>query len=77
MGIGIGIGIDDVAHVDLYSCFPVAVIVSALNPAGARILLRASDAETIAVFTDGDPLGAGVDITAANQLTLLTERTVR
>ncbi|UGT59045.1 thiolase C-terminal domain-containing protein [Nocardia asteroides] len=56
---------------------PEAVVISALNPAGARILVRASDAETIAAFADGDPLGAGVEIAAADRLTLLTERTVR
>ncbi|MFQ6393452.1 thiolase C-terminal domain-containing protein [Nocardia sp. KC 131] len=56
---------------------PEAVVISALDPDGARILLRASDAETIAAFADGDPLGATVDIHSANQLTLLTERTVR
>ncbi|MFQ6329480.1 thiolase C-terminal domain-containing protein [Nocardia sp. CWNU-33] len=56
---------------------PEAVVISALNPEGARILLRVSDAETIAAFTDGDPLGVAVDITAAHQLTLLTERTAR
>ncbi|MEU2258513.1 acetyl-CoA acetyltransferase [Nocardia xishanensis] len=56
---------------------PEAVVISALNPAGARILIRVSDAETIAAFTDGDPIGATAEITAADQLTLRTERTPR
>ncbi|MCP2276417.1 acetyl-CoA acetyltransferase [Nocardia amikacinitolerans] len=56
---------------------PEAVVISALNPAGARILVRVSDAETIAAFTDGDPIGASAQITAADQLTLRTERTLR
>ncbi|WP_431968208.1 acetyl-CoA acetyltransferase [Nocardia sp. bgisy134] len=56
---------------------PEAVVISALNPAGARILVRVSDAETIAAFTDGDPIGAAAEITAADQLTLRTERTPR
>ncbi|MET8872677.1 acetyl-CoA acetyltransferase [Nocardia sp. NPDC004604] len=57
---------------------PEAVVISALTPAGARILVRASDADTIAAFTDGDPIGASADVAAANRLTLLTtERTVQ
>lgn len=56
---------------------PEAVVVSALTPAGARILIRVSDAETITACTDGDPIGVPVDIAAADKLTLLTERTVR
>lgn len=50
---------------------PEAVVISALNPDGARILIRASDADTIAAFTDGDPLGARADITGTDKLTLL------
>jgi hypothetical protein len=42
-----------------------------------RILIRATDTDTIAAFADGDPLGMHADITAADKLTLLTERTVR
>ncbi|MGV9615926.1 acetyl-CoA acetyltransferase [Nocardia xishanensis] len=56
---------------------PEAVVISALNPAGARILIRVSDAETIAAFTDGDPIGATAEITAADQLILRNERTPR
>ncbi len=56
---------------------PEAVVVSALTPTGARILVRASDADTVAAFTDGDPLGAATDITAADSLTLVSERTVK
>lgn len=56
---------------------PEAVVISALTPAGARILVRASDAETVAAFDEGDPLGATADIAAADKLTLLTERTVK
>ncbi|MGX1771491.1 acetyl-CoA acetyltransferase [Nocardia brasiliensis] len=55
---------------------PEAVVVSALNPAGARILVRTADADTVAAFTEGDPLGAAVHITAADALTL-TEGTAR
>lgn len=54
-----------------------AVVISALEPDGARILVRASDAETIAAFTDDDPIGAGVEIAAPDRLSLLTERTLR
>ncbi|MFG1790400.1 acetyl-CoA acetyltransferase [Nocardia sp. NPDC049149] len=54
-----------------------AVVVSALTPTGARILVRASDAETVAAFVDGDPLGAAAEIAAADKLALLTERTVK
>ncbi|WP_109523286.1 MULTISPECIES: acetyl-CoA acetyltransferase [Nocardia] len=50
---------------------PEAVVISALNADGARILVRASDADTIAAFTGGDPLGAPVEIAAADKLTLL------
>ncbi|WP_194816399.1 acetyl-CoA acetyltransferase [Nocardia sp. XZ_19_385] len=50
---------------------PEAVVISALNPAGARILVRASDAGTVAACTDGDPIGAPAEITAADKLTLL------
>ncbi|WP_433600086.1 hypothetical protein ACQPXH_31735 [Nocardia sp. CA-135953] len=56
---------------------PEAVVISALTPAGARILVRASDSETVAAFTDGDPIGADADVIAADKLTFLTERTVR
>ncbi|WP_433523484.1 acetyl-CoA acetyltransferase [Nocardia pseudovaccinii] len=56
---------------------PEAVVISALTPAGARILVRASDSETVAAFTDGDPIGAEADVIAADKLTLLTERTVK
>ncbi|MEV4240285.1 acetyl-CoA acetyltransferase [Nocardia sp. NPDC049737] len=56
---------------------PEAVVISALTPAGARILVRASDSETVAAFTDGDPIGAEADVTAADRLTLRTERTVK
>ncbi|MEU7769413.1 acetyl-CoA acetyltransferase [Nocardia sp. NPDC049190] len=56
---------------------PEAVVMSALTPAGARILVRASDADTIAAFTEGDPLGADVEIAAADRFTLLTERNAR
>ncbi|MGW0246084.1 acetyl-CoA acetyltransferase [Nocardia goodfellowii] len=50
---------------------PEAVVISALNPQGARILVRASDPGTVAAFTDGDPIGASAEITAADKLTLL------
>ncbi|MEV0294558.1 acetyl-CoA acetyltransferase [Nocardia sp. NPDC050710] len=50
---------------------PEAVVISALNPDGARILVRASDADTIAAFTKGDPLGGAAEIAAADKLTLL------
>ncbi|MEV6277287.1 acetyl-CoA acetyltransferase [Nocardia sp. NPDC051832] len=50
---------------------PEAVVISALNPAGARILVRASDAGTVAAFTGGDPIGAPAEIAAADKLTLL------
>ncbi|WP_327110786.1 acetyl-CoA acetyltransferase [Nocardia sp. NBC_01730] len=56
---------------------PEAVVVSALTPAGTRILVRASDADTIAACTDGDPLGAAVDIATADTFTLLTETSVQ
>ncbi|MFI7663697.1 acetyl-CoA acetyltransferase [Nocardia sp. NPDC049526] len=56
---------------------PEAVVISALTPAGARILVRASDSETVAAFTDGDPIGAQAHVIAADKLTLLTERTVK
>ncbi|MGW0179962.1 acetyl-CoA acetyltransferase [Nocardia sp. NPDC003345] len=56
---------------------PEAVVVSALNPAGARILVRATDSETVAACTTGDRLGATVEITAADRFTLLSERTAR
>ncbi|WP_040695584.1 acetyl-CoA acetyltransferase [Nocardia vinacea] len=56
---------------------PEAVVISALTPAGARILIRASDSETVAAFTDGDPIGTEADVMAADRLTLLTERTVK
>lgn len=46
-----------------------AVVISALNPAGARILVRATDTETIAAFVEGDPLGAAIEITAADRIT--------
>jgi acetyl-CoA C-acetyltransferase len=52
---------------------PEAVVVSALTPAGTRILVRASDADTLAAFTAGDPLGADAEVTA-DTFTLLTER---
>ncbi|MEU1985118.1 acetyl-CoA acetyltransferase [Nocardia sp. NPDC019395] len=52
-----------------------AVVVSALNPAGARILVRATDSETIAACATGDRLGAAIDITAADRFTLRSERT--
>ncbi|MGK8521079.1 acetyl-CoA acetyltransferase [Nocardia asteroides] len=52
---------------------PEAVVVSALTPAGTRILVRASDADTLAAFTAGDPLGADAEV-AANTFTLLSER---
>ncbi|MBF6334702.1 acetyl-CoA acetyltransferase [Nocardia abscessus] len=55
---------------------PEAVVVSALTPAGTRILVRASDADTLAAFTAGDPLGADAEI-AADSFTLLTERSVK
>ncbi|MBF6464791.1 acetyl-CoA acetyltransferase [Nocardia beijingensis] len=55
---------------------PEAVVVSALTPAGTRILVRASDADTLAAFTAGDPLGADAEI-AADTFTLLTERSAR
>ncbi|RBO91396.1 acetyl-CoA acetyltransferase [Nocardia puris] len=55
---------------------PEAVVVSALNPAGARILVRVSDAGMLAAFTEGDPIGAPADL-AADRLTLRTERTAR
>ncbi|WP_280497860.1 acetyl-CoA acetyltransferase [Nocardia asiatica] len=55
---------------------PEAVVVSALTPAGTRILVRASDADTLAAFTAGDPLGADAEI-AADSLILLTERSAR
>lgn len=118
-----GVGIDDIAHIDLYSCFPIAVqvgvggghldahratapgytgpatvesytvpyrkgpaperadepeavVVSALNPAGARTLVRVSDPGIIAAFTETDPLGAKIDIVAADRITL-SERTAR
>ncbi|QIS06826.1 acetyl-CoA acetyltransferase [Nocardia brasiliensis] len=54
------------AHLDE----PEAVVVSALNPAGARVLIRTAAADTVAAFTDGDPIGAAVHITAADALTL-------
>ncbi|WP_239476780.1 thiolase C-terminal domain-containing protein [Nocardia arizonensis] len=50
---------------------PEAVVISALNPGGARILVRASDEDTVAAFADGDPLGAPAEISAADKLTLL------
>ncbi|MEV0249518.1 acetyl-CoA acetyltransferase [Nocardia sp. NPDC050712] len=50
---------------------PEAVVISALNPAGARILVRASDAGTVTAFTDGDPIGARAEIAAADKLTLI------
>lgn len=50
---------------------PEAVVISALTPDGARTLVRACDADTIAAFTDGDPLGASVEITDADKITLL------
>lgn len=53
---------------------PEAVVVSALNPAGARILVRATDSETIALCTTGDRLGAAIDITAADRFILRSER---
>ncbi|WP_280238693.1 acetyl-CoA acetyltransferase [Nocardia abscessus] len=55
---------------------PEAVVVSALTAAGTRILVRASDADTLAAFTAGDPLGADAEI-AADSFTLLTERSVK
>ncbi|NKY27463.1 acetyl-CoA acetyltransferase [Nocardia gamkensis] len=55
---------------------PEAVVVSALTPEGTRILVRASDADTLAAFTAGDPLGADAEI-AADTFTLLTERSAR
>ncbi|WP_040792992.1 acetyl-CoA acetyltransferase [Nocardia paucivorans] len=45
-----------------------AVVISALNRAGARILVRATDPETVAAFVEGDPLGAAVEITAADRI---------
>ncbi|WP_328389268.1 acetyl-CoA acetyltransferase [Nocardia sp. NBC_00416] len=54
---------------------PEAVVASALNPAGARILIRATDEETIAACTTGDRLGAAIDITAADRFILRSERT--
>ncbi|NKY60201.1 hypothetical protein [Nocardia flavorosea] len=53
-----------------------AVVVSALNPAGARILVRATDSETVAACTIGDRLGAAIEITAADRFILRSERTV-
>lgn len=50
---------------------PEAVVISLLNPRGARTLVRAGDADTIAAFVDGDPLGAPAEITAVDSLTLL------
>ncbi|VFA93168.1 acetyl-CoA acetyltransferase [Nocardia farcinica] len=55
---------------------PEAVVVSALNPAGARTLVRVSDPGIIAAFTETDPLGAKIDIVAADRITL-SERTAR
>jgi acetyl-CoA C-acetyltransferase len=55
---------------------PEAVVVSALTPEGTRILVRASDADTLAAFTAGDPLGTAAEI-AADTFTLLTERSAR
>ncbi|QIS16547.1 acetyl-CoA acetyltransferase [Nocardia arthritidis] len=49
---------------------PEAVVVSGLTPTGARILVRASDAETVSAFVDGDPIGAAAEVTAADRLTL-------
>ncbi|WP_063040845.1 thiolase C-terminal domain-containing protein [Nocardia grenadensis] len=54
---------------------PEAAVVSALNPAGARILVRATDSETIAAVTAGDRLGAAIEITAADRFILRSERT--
>ncbi|MFC9893498.1 acetyl-CoA acetyltransferase [Nocardia sp. NPDC127579] len=48
---------------------PEAVVISALNPDGARILVRASETDTITACTDGDPLGAAAELTAG-KLTL-------
>jgi len=53
---------------------PEAVVISALNPDGARILVRTSDTETIAACTDGDPIGASADIAAADRITVHSER---
>ncbi|ONM49441.1 acetyl-CoA acetyltransferase [Nocardia donostiensis] len=53
---------------------PEAVVISALNPAGARILVRVTDADIIAACTDGDPLGASAEITAVDRITLSSER---
>ncbi|RJO76792.1 acetyl-CoA acetyltransferase [Nocardia panacis] len=49
---------------------PEAVVISARTPSGARILVRASDADTVAACVDGDPLGAPADIAAPDRITL-------
>ncbi|MFI9506913.1 thiolase C-terminal domain-containing protein [Nocardia sp. NPDC052566] len=56
---------------------PEAVVVSGLDPTGARTLLRVSDLETITTFVDADPIGTSAEITAPGTLTLHADRPAR
>ncbi|WP_435771083.1 type II toxin-antitoxin system Rv0910 family toxin [Nocardioides sp. SYSU DS0651] len=50
---------------------PSAAIVSAVNDAGERVLLRAVDPATVTLFVDEDPLGWRVEVTGDSALEVL------